>query len=171
MNRFSTQIIGRLANARRVTQNVDRLHQRAGSTRVIELHGNLVKTFCASCKRPAPPLDVSPNATEPTRCPCGGLIQPAVVWFGESLPKGAYEEAVEAAEQADVFIAIGTSGQVYPAAALPGVASENGAFVLEINLHRSALSERADEVAIGRAAVLAPELLEQARRKMTIGVD
>lgn len=154
-----------------ITQNVDGLHQRAGSNRVIELHGNLLRTFCMTCGRPASKLQVKPDDPEPARCACGGLIRPDVVWFGEALPQGAYEEAAEAAAHADVFLAIGTSGEVFPAAALPTLASENGAFVLEINVQPSALSAQADEIVLGRAGVLLPVLLEQVLRKMTIGID
>lgn len=154
-----------------ITQNVDGLHKRAGSSNVIELHGNLLDVFCATCGRAAETLDVAPDALEPARCECGGLIRPRVVWFGETLPADAYESAVSATARADVFISIGTSGEVYPAAGLPRLAAEAGAYVLEINVQRTPISGLADEVVLGAAGIVVPQLLSEVRRRSNVGVS
>ena len=120
-----------------VTQNVDGLHQRAGSRNLIELHGTLAFAKCDFCGRREPmgeAVSRSPASPEgPPVCACGGLLRPAVVWFGEALPPGAMERAAEEASLAEVFLSIGTSGSVYPAAGLIDVAYENGACLIEIN--------------------------------------
>src|SRR5690606_3009992 len=104
-----------------ITQNVDNLHRRAGSQRVVELHGNLLRSYCIDCGRPADEVDLEAAAEgKPVRCPaCGGLIRPDVVWFGELLPEEALAEAYAACERAEVFLSVGTSAVVYPAAGLP----------------------------------------------------
>ena len=113
-----------------VTQNVDGLHHRAGSSNVIELHGSLREARCFECgvKRewPDPPGD-------PVCVSCGGLLRPDVVMFEEMLPPGAMERAAEAASACDVFISVGTSSQVWPAAELPHVAAASGATVAIVN--------------------------------------
>jgi NAD-dependent deacetylase len=117
-----------------VTQNVDGLHQRAGSRDLIELHGTLAFAKCDFCGRRLPMGEAVASSPErPPACDCGGLLRPAVVWFGETLPPGAMERAAEEASLAEVFLSIGTSGSVYPAAGLIEVAYENGACLIEIN--------------------------------------
>ncbi|MCS7261884.1 MAG: NAD-dependent deacylase [Aquificaceae bacterium] len=127
-----------------ITQNVDGLHQRAGSRRLVELHGNIWKVKCLSCD--ASYEDYSTESAQlPPRCrECGGLIRPAVVWFGEPLPADALETAYRWAQNCDLFVCIGTSGEVYPAAHLPYVAKEAGAQVVEINPKETKLSPLAD---------------------------
>ncbi len=149
-----------------VTQNVDRLHQRAGSRRVIELHGNLVRSYCIDCERTAEPADLEPTAERRAAvCPrCGGYIRPDVVWFGEMLPAGAMEGAHAAAERADVFLSIGTSAVVYPAAGIPLHAAEAGAYVAEINVEASAIASEIHETVIGPAGEILPSLVETVRR-------
>ena len=113
-----------------VTQNVDGLHAQAGSRDVIELHGCLRQSRCSRCGTiVATPLD----GDLPPRCACGGSLRPNVVWFGENLPPGAFERALEAVTRADVFIVAGTSAIVHPAAGLVDVARRSGAFVAEVN--------------------------------------
>lgn len=126
-----------------VTQNVDGLHQRAGSTQVVELHGNL---FVDRCFREGMVLDrVIATAEPPPRCPfCGGPVRPGVVWFGEALSPRVVQEAETVCRGVDVLIVAGTSGMVYPAAGLPARAKESGAFVIEINPEPTVLSELAD---------------------------
>lgn len=116
-----------------ITQNVDGLHQRAGSTGVIELHGNLSRTKCSLEGRI---IESWPPTNErPPRCPaCGALLRPDVVWFGEMLPSGALAAAVDAATHCDLFFSIGTSGVVEPAASLPRIAAQHGAVVAYLNL-------------------------------------
>lgn len=114
-----------------VTQNVDGLHHRAGSTTVYELHGTLRTARCFACDLPGNLAD----ATDfPVRCTaCEGFIRPDVVWFGEMLPEAALRAASEAAERCGVFLHVGTSSNVYPAASLPVIARDAGAVVVEIN--------------------------------------
>jgi NAD-dependent deacetylase len=115
-----------------ITQNVDRLHQRAGSTNVIELHGNAVDNHCFRCSLPAGEVPV--DSDDLVACSaCGGWLRPSVVWFGEMLPVDALERASAAASACDVFLSIGTSAQVYPAAQLPALARHRGALLVEIN--------------------------------------
>lgn len=123
-----------------VTQNVDDLHERAGSTGAIHLHGSLHRPRCFACARPAeeplgqPDEPEGGRRLEPPRCQyCGGRLRPGVVWFGESLPASALAAAFEAARQCDVLISVGTSGVVYPAAQIPQQAWEAGATVIHVN--------------------------------------
>lgn len=115
-----------------ITQNVDGLHQAAGATDVIELHGTLWRWRCWDCGEEHEERGPA-FASYPLRCHCGGLRRPGVVWFGEVLPEDALMAAASAAEQAELFISIGTSGEVYPAAGLIDEALAAGAKVLEIN--------------------------------------
>ena len=144
-----------------MTQNVDDLHQRAGSRRLAELHGNIMRSYCIDCEEAAAPGALAPVAEgEPARCgACGGYLRPDVVWFGEMLPEGAYARAAEAARRAEVFLSIGTSAVVYPAAGLPLLAAEHGAYVAEINVEPSAIAESVDEVVLGKAGAVLPTLV------------
>lgn len=144
-----------------ITQNVDDLHRRAGSRRILELHGNIMRSFCIECGRPAQAVDLKSTARgEPARCrACNGLIRPDVVWFGEMLPEGIMEQAEQAAERAEVFLTVGTSALVYPAAGLPQVAGDRGAYTAEINIEPSAVSHLLDEVLVGPAGVILPQLV------------
>ncbi len=118
-----------------VTQNVDGLHQLAGNRNVIELHGSIRRIKCFECERhQRVPADMAGQGGVPTCAHCGGLLRPDVVWFGESLPADAYRAAVEAAQACDVFLSIGTSGLVEPAASLPRIAERASATVVHINL-------------------------------------
>lgn len=145
-----------------LTQNVDGLHQRAGSRNVIELHGNITRTKCVDEDRVVPSW---PETGEvPPRCPrCGGLLRPDVVWFGESLPEPALTLAFERSADCDVFLCVGTSALVHPAATLPFHALEHGATVVEINPGMTPLSARAGYVLPGAAGEVLPELLRQWR--------
>lgn len=129
-----------------VTQNVDGFHQLAGSTRVIELHGNILRSVCSVTGRIIPEEYFANNSGNPPPSPHhpDGLCRPDVVWFGESLPEAALEAAFELAANAGVFLSIGTSGLVHPAAALPLVARDHGACLVEINPSETPLTARAD---------------------------
>jgi NAD-dependent deacetylase len=141
-----------------VTQNVDGLHQRAGSKRCIELHGNITRTKCFD--EGTIISEWKDSGDVPPKCPaCGGLLRPDVVWFEESLPEKALNEAVEAAQNCDVFFSIGTSAAVYPAASLPFSAIEHGATVIEINPHPTDFTPQAHYVLSGAAGVVLPELM------------
>lgn len=142
----------RSPSLRIVTQNVDDLHERAGMREVIHLHGDLFAHRCFSCDQLHGEL-VIPDAiasnpslrVAPPECAnCGGQIRPGVVWFGESLPHEAWAEAEALAHACDLMLVIGTSGVVYPAAALPGIAKRAGASVIEINPEQTELSATAD---------------------------
>ena len=148
----------RLPETLLVTQNVDGLHQRAGSVDAVEFHGNLFSNRCRACGHAAPQPD--PELPAPPPCPdCGELMGPGVVWFGEAIPATAMERAWRGAGEADMLLAIGTSGLVTPAAALPEVARRGGALVVEINLHATPLSAEADFVVTGPAALSLPALV------------
>jgi len=120
----------RVARFTVVTQNVDGLHERAGSPDVIELHGNVRRARCVRCDARVPaPLE---GALPPT-CACGAMLRPDIVWFGEALPEGVFEKAYEAVASADVLIVAGTSAVVHPAAGLAEVAKSAGGFIVEVN--------------------------------------
>ncbi|MEJ5240992.1 MAG: NAD-dependent deacylase [Anaerolineales bacterium] len=144
-----------------ITQNVDGLHQMAGSRSVIELHGNIRRVRCSLCEAVA--SDWEDDGLEVPRCVhCGGLLRPDVVWFGEMLPRQALEAAIAAARRAQIFFSIGTSGVVQPAASLPYAAKRNGAVVIEINLEETPLTPRADFAFQGKAGQVLPALVTAA---------
>jgi NAD-dependent deacetylase len=144
-----------------VTQNVDDLHRRAGQRNVIELHGNITRSLCIDCGKFDDP-DHRVSADGLPRCiSCNGLLRPDVVWFGEMLPEDAWSRAVEAFEFCDVCLVVGTSGAVYPAASLPLVARQNGAFAIEVNPRPSEISEMLDESILAAAGVALPALLQK----------
>ena len=148
-----------------ITQNVDGLHQRAGSTNVVELHGNLWRTRCArgcgvvqDSAGDAPGGDGGEGSAAPPACPCGALLRPDVVWFGEPLDEARIDLAVRAAGACDVFLVVGTSALVYPAAGLPLVAGRAGALVVEVNLDDTPLTPHAGIALRGKAADVLPAL-------------
>lgn len=141
-----------------VTQNVDGLHQRAGSGSVIELHGNILRTKCSVEDVPVDSWRESGDV--PPLCSrCGARLRPDVVWFGESLPPGAFEHAAQAAESADLCLSVGTSAVVYPAASIPLLAKSRGAVLVEINPSRTPLTQAADFFLEGPAGTVLPRLL------------
>ena len=143
-----------------ITQNIDNLHRRAGSATVHELHGNIERNYCLGCGRHYA-SEVLPGAEGAPRCSaCNGLIRPDVVWFGELLPQDEWDASVAAAQRADVFLSIGTSAVVYPAASLPQIAGRAGAYVAEINIEPTEFSDRADELILGRSGEVLPKLLD-----------
>jgi len=140
-----------------VTQNVDALHRRAGS-RPLEIHGCLFRVRCPREGVTREDLRV-PLPEIPPVCGCGATLRPDVVWFGELLPEKEMGEAMEAARRAELFLVIGTSSLVYPAASLPEIARGRGAYLAEINVEETPLSALADEVLTGPAAEVLPGLL------------
>jgi NAD-dependent deacetylase len=150
-------LAGRFADFTLITQNVDGLHCRAGSQRVLELHGNLFDTRCFRCGRPA--ATWLEETTPPTCTACGGWLRPGVVWFGEPLPVAALQAAETAARQCQVFLSIGTSALVYPAAELPFIALRAGATVVEINPQPTPLSPQVPFVLTGAAGTMLPALV------------
>lgn len=148
-----------------ITQNIDRLHQRAGSKKVYELHGNMEENFCQKCKTPYFGETKLPNGKVP-RCPeCGGYIRPAVVWFGENLPEDALFASERAARRCDVCLSVGTSGAVYPAAGIPLIAKQCGAFVVEINPNATELTSYMDILLKGPSGEVLPLLVEMIKEK------
>jgi len=151
-----------------VTQNVDDLHERAGSTQVLHLHGELARPYCERCHRP---FDLSINIAEmpeggcriePPRCPhCLWRIRPGVVWFGESLPGPAWNAAREAAERCQVFLCVGTSALVQPAASLTICAKRAGATTVQINPNPTDFDDEVAYAIRGNAGEVLPRLIEE----------
>lgn len=143
-----------------VTQNVDNLHARAGSRDILELHGNITRSYCIRCGKYASAEWLEKAKKAPLCEFCGGLVRPDVVWFGEYLPMAAFEEAMDAARRCDLFLCVGTSGVVYPAASIPLTAREHGGFVLEINAEYTDLSPRMSETIIGKSGEILPSIMQ-----------
>jgi NAD-dependent deacetylase len=144
------------------TQNVDGLHARAGSRALVELHGNIARVRCARDGRIVEHWD-PPHDSLPPRCPgCGSFLRPDVVWFEEMLPADALERAENAARECDLLIVAGTSGEVYPAAALPHYARKAGARVVEVNPDSTPLSALAHDKLRGASAIVLPALVRAA---------
>ena len=139
-----------------VTQNIDGLHQKAGSRDVIELHGSIWRARCISCNGR---FEIVASQARADVCAnCGDAVRPDVVLFGEMLPPGAFEQAADEAAVADICFVIGTSALVYPAAGLPEIAQAAGAFVCEVNPERTPLSHLCDESLMGKAGEVLPIL-------------
>lgn len=138
-----------------ITQNVDRLHQRAGSVNVLEVHGNLIENRCNDCGQL--------REDDVLTCPeCSGAMRPNVVWFGEELPQDIFAAAEQAAMSCDVMIVAGTSAEVYPAAGLPYTAKRYGSVIVEVNPNRTAFSAEAHYVLTGTSAHILPQLVGDA---------
>ncbi len=159
--------IAALRDAVVVTQNVDNLHTRAGSLDVVELHGNLFRDRCTRCGKVAP---ASPPAVAAAsrRCPCGALLRPDVVWFGETLPDAAVARATSAIRDADLLLIIGTSGIVYPAA---GFVALCGGVTIDINPQTSALGSRCTYAVAETAAAATPPLVEAILETRDVRLD
>jgi NAD-dependent deacetylase len=144
------------------TQNIDGLHQRAGSTRVLEIHGSLWRARClAGCGAVVDPFPY-PAPEVPPPCVCGGLLRPDVVLFGEMLPAAVFDAASVAAAAADVALSLGTSSIVWPAAGIPLMAKEHGAAVIEVNPEPTELTPHFDVSLRGATGVVLPDLLARA---------
>jgi NAD-dependent deacetylase len=144
-----------------VTQNVDGLHQRAGSRRVLELHGSIARARCQGCAKEVSmneAVSLSPGA--PLRCGCGGRFRPAVVWFGELLPADALAQAFAAAERCQLLVSVGTSAQVFPAAGVIEVAHRAGAVIVEVNPEATGFSRLAHWRLAQPAGEVLPALVE-----------
>jgi len=142
-----------------VTQNVDGLHRYAGSQRVLELHGNIRRVKCFGSHHP---VETWPEADDAPACPrCGSLLRPDIVWFGESLPPDAYAGAIAAARTCDVFLCVGTSTVVEPAASLPFMAIQSGARVIEVNPFPTPLTPNATISLAGAAGEILPKLTKK----------
>lgn len=160
-------IESRVPDAVVVTQNVDDLHERAGSPAPVHLHGSLFAPRCSACAHPAPVADGEEppdgRRLSPPGCVrCAAPVRPGVVWFGEALPSDALETAVEAAASCDLLVTVGTSGVVYPAAEIPQVAARLGATVVQVNPEETPLDRVADLNLRGPAARVLPALVDAA---------
>jgi NAD-dependent deacetylase len=141
-----------------ITQNVDGLHEQAGSRNVLRLHGSIWIVRCTSCETEREDRR-TPLPEIPPVCECGGMLRPGVVWFSEPLPPGVWREAEAAARSADLFLVIGTSAVVYPAAGLAQIAKSSGARIVEINVAETVLSKEIDEFLQGPSGELLPRLI------------
>jgi NAD-dependent deacetylase len=162
-HRALVQLESILPNLSIVTQNVDSLHQRSGSSRVIELHGNIMRSVCHLTGKVIDEDWLLQSDDLPPRSPWArdGLARPDVVWFGETLPAGAMNAAMEAAVRCDFCFSIGTTSLVQPAASLPIMALEHGASLVEINPQETPLSLHADLCLRGTASEQLTALVRQ----------
>lgn len=141
-----------------VTQNVDGLHDLAGSGRMLKLHGDIWRLRCLECRADWPDRR-APLPKLPPHCRCGGLARPGTVWFGEPLPDGMWLEAEHAAGEAEVLLVVGTSAVVYPAASLVTVARMAKAKVIEVNVAETPISKEVDCSLRGPAGEILPQLI------------
>ncbi len=159
--RIEQEITSRGGSFTLLTQNVDRLHQRAGSQNVVELHGSIIVWRCTKTGELITPQP-EPMQSFPPRSSCGALLRPDVVWFGEMLPEAALIAADRALADADLFFTIGTSSVVQPAANFIFVAKRNGATTCEINPTDTAVTRWIDLVGRGKSGELLPQVVERA---------
>ncbi|HOL36950.1 MAG: NAD-dependent deacylase [Proteobacteria bacterium] len=147
-----------------VTQNVDDLHQRAGSRDVVRLHGDILQDrWLDACPRRPACRAADAGPARPPRCAhCGNLVRPGVVWFGERLPESALTTAQRLASRCDAMLVVGTSGAVWPAAGLAGLARRAGASVVIVNPAASEIDDAATHLLRGAAAAVLPQLLAAA---------
>jgi NAD-dependent deacetylase len=148
-----------------VTQNVDGLHRRAGTRSLLEVHGTILQARCERCGRTRDMGEaLAESREEPPICACTGRFRPAVVWFGENLDEAVLARAYEAASACDLFVSVGTSSTVYPAAGLIEVAHRAGAYLVEVNPEPTPFSELADLRLAAPAGEAVPWLTEEIRR-------
>ena len=154
-HRAIVDLENRLSSLTVVTQNVDGLHERAGTVDVIRLHGSLWTLRCTACGKEQDDLRPALDPFPP-ECTCGGMLRPGVVWFGESLPQDAMNRAREVCTNCRLMLVVGTSSLVYPAASMPQFARSAGAYVVEVNPERTPLTPMVDEHYAGPAGELLP---------------
>lgn len=151
------QKIGKLQSI--ITQNIDNLHQKAGCTNVIDFHGNIENLVCVNCERKFKTLDFYQSETAP-RCPdCNNILKPDFIFFGEQIPDRIYLQSIREAQFSDVFLILGTSGEVMPANLIPYTAKKSDAFIIEINTHPSNFTNNITDIFLqGRAEVIIKEI-------------
>lgn len=148
-----------------ITQNVDNLHQYAGSMEIVEFHGNANRFSCLECHQSHPRPVLEPS-NMPPRCECGGLIKPDVVFFGEPIPWAANMKAFEAAQRCDLILVIGTSASVAPASEIPVMAKQNGAKVVEINIEKTHLTTWVTDLFLeGSASDILSSVVDMVQKK------
>jgi NAD-dependent deacetylase len=157
-HRALAELARRVPRLTLVTQNVDGLHQRAGSPDVLEYHGNILRDRCTLEQVVAERSEDSRSGL-PRCAACGGLLRPDVVWFGEPIPHQPMVQAATAAEDCDVFLSVGTSSLVYPAAGLAEIALSRRVPVIEVNPNETELTAHADIALRGPAGIILPRLL------------
>jgi NAD-dependent deacetylase len=140
-----------------LTQNIDGLHKKAGSSNVLELHGSIVKIKCSVCDYNEEIL--TEISDFPPICKCGNILRPDVVWFGEPLPQDVWQNAIEFASQCDLMVIVGTSLVVSPANTLPLYAKQNNATLIEINPEKTEMSDEMDEIIRNTSVETLPELV------------
>ena len=143
-----------------ITQNVDGLHEAAGSKNIVEMHGTIWKVRCTSEGTVSGNRE-APLGKLPPMCECGAMLRPHIVWFGESLEPAVLQKAFEASRSCDVFIVAGTSAVVQPAASLAGMAADAGAFVIEVNPDETPITDIVSAHLHGKSGEILPQLLEQ----------
>ncbi|WP_320008806.1 NAD-dependent deacylase [Maridesulfovibrio sp.] len=144
-----------------ITQNIDGLHQRAGSVNVIEFHGNCREYYCMECFSPFPAEEITTDSELPVRClQCSGVVRPDLVFFGEQIPSEAYKAAFELADQSDLVIVAGTSGGVVPASLIPPRIQEAGGLIIEINKAPSAYTSFSDVFIQGAVEDVLPAIVQ-----------
>ena len=142
-----------------ITQNIDDLHTIAGNTNVYEFHGNMSRFVCTHCGKKFPAKEMKLTENPPHCEQCGGLLKPDFIFFGEGIPEKAYYGSVDAAENCDAFIIIGTSGQVSPANMVPGIAKRNGAKIIEINMEPSTYTNYISDLYLeGKSGEILPSI-------------
>jgi NAD-dependent deacetylase len=149
-----------------ITQNIDNLHQRAGSKIVYEFHGTSQRLVCMDCGRQYPVSEIKLNHLPPLCAQCNGLLKPAFVFFGEPIPEPAMTFSLRAAETSDVFILIGTTGEIMPASMIPLTAKEKGAIIIEINPHESKYTHKITDIFLNDKATRAFAKLSQALQQL-----
>ena len=155
------QLEGRLGDGfTLITQNVDGLHNRAGSQRVLKLHGDIWWTMCIACREVRSDFRVPLPELPPQCANCGGMLRPGVVWFGEPLSGATWEQAENAVRECELLIVAGTSAVVYPAASLGPLAQSHGARIIEINTEDTPLSGAADLCLRGPSGEILPRIIE-----------
>jgi len=144
-----------------ITQNIDNLHQRAGSTRVVEYHGNATRLECLGCHGRFGMESFNIAEKEIPRCPkCNRILKPAVIFFGEMIPRSALLDSNVLTQMADAVLVVGTSAIVYPAAGIPFEAKKNGAVIIEVNVERTPFSSHITDIFIeGQAGEMLPLLV------------
>jgi NAD-dependent deacetylase len=159
-------LAGKVSELTLVTQNVDDLHERAGSADVVHLHGRLLQPYCEGCREPYRFPDKTSGASDaggrvdPPNCSaCGGRVRPGVVWFGEALPQAPWQTALRAAQQCDVLLCVGTSAVVQPAASLIEIAHRAGAVTVQINPNATEADRVVTHSLRGPAGLILPQLV------------
>lgn len=145
-----------------ITQNIDNLHQDAGCSTVYEFHGNSQTLVCTYCGRKYPISGVDLSKLPPTCSDDGKLLKPDFIFFGEGIPQFAYQKSIEEAQNADVFLLVGTTGEVIPASTIPALAKRSGATIIEINPEMSNYTNNLTDIYLkGKAGKVLPLLLEE----------